>query len=145
MHTGKASSDMSNSGETAVGRSIGSAASSRSSVKSEGAAASAAAAAADLDFGECATNDRPAGKLTRTNSVRAKASMFQALEKQQRQEVAATPPKTEERPVRKCEYYSVRSTRAVIDGLRVRTAICVVFFSLSLSISLIANATFQFQ
>lgn len=43
-------------------------------------------------------NDKPRSNLSRTNSVRARANMFQALEEQRLKQ----PEKTEEKPIRKC-------------------------------------------
>lgn len=120
VHTGKAS-EMSNSGEADIvnggnGGSVGRAASSgsgsckrdsfgsvaSSSDKSEPICgdpepeeATAAAAAAST------AEATPGSKLTRNNSVRARANMFQALEQQRQDQL---PARSEERPVRKCEY-----------------------------------------
>lgn len=132
VHTGKAS-EMSNSGDVdMVGISsagsvsaLASSGSKRDSFASAGSstdradavggdatAAKASSKAATVPtMNENGGNDSVdvvgAGKLSRTNSVRARANMFQAMEKKRLDDTA--PPKPEERPppARKCEYIMI--------------------------------------
>lgn len=123
VHTGKAS-EMSNSGDVdmvGIGSGSGLASSAASKCDSFGSAGDVAAAvaqghsvaAAATATAATATdnggNDADVGggaKLSRTNSVRARANMFAAMEKKRLDETPPTASKTEERPppTRKCEY-----------------------------------------